>query len=253
MQLAVGGDTATPINLARRSAIMKEYVAGHHYVLDVGCGRAEYVRNLLKFTANAFGIEPSAEKLQDCLRLHPELSSRVFAAGAEKLPFPSEYFDIVIVNESLEHICDQAAALSEIRRVLKREGKLLLFCPNRLFPFESHGFLVRGRLRKWIPGLNYFPMGLLAMIGIEQVARNYWPREVGALLARNGFRVEQRSFVQQTFENISGAQPKAVGYLQPLLRHTLRFLGKVPGMRAFVSVSSFVVATAQAKPLSRAA
>jgi SAM-dependent methyltransferase len=244
MQLAVGGDTATPINLSCRSAIMREHVAPDNYVLDVGCGRGEYVRNLLTLTANTYGIETSAEKLQDCLRLHPELSDRLFAVSVEKMPFPHGCFDVVIVNEALEHISDQAAALAEIRRVLKRDGKLLLFCPNRLFPFETHGFLIRGRLRKWIPWLNYLPIGLLGRVGIEQVARNYWPREVKALLERHGFRVEQRAFVQQTFENISGVQPHAVKSLRPLLRHGFRFLGKIPGMRAFVSVSSFLVAKA---------
>lgn len=244
MQLTVGGDTATPINLARRIAIIKEHVGRQDYVLDVGCGRGEYVQDLLNFTSNAFGIETSAEKLHDCVHLHPELRDRVFAIGAEKMPFPNSHFDVVVVNEVLEHISDQDSALGEIRRILKNNGKLLLFCPNRLFPFETHGFLVRGKLRKWIPILNYLPVRLLRIVGVEQVARNYWPREVVALLEQHGFKVEQRAFVQQTFENISGAQPRTVQRLRPMLRHSFRCLGRIPVMRAFISVSSFMVARA---------
>jgi SAM-dependent methyltransferase len=144
MPLAVGGDTATPRNLRLRFELMKQYIASPDFVLDVGCGRAEYLRLVISHAPNALGIETAADKLADCFALHPELNAKVLAVSAESMPFPTGHFDVVIVNEVLEHIPDQDAALREIYRVLKPGGKFLLFCPNRLFPFETHGFRIRG-------------------------------------------------------------------------------------------------------------
>jgi SAM-dependent methyltransferase len=244
MLLASGGDTARPENLRLRSQLMKEHIAPGDFVLDVGCGRAEYLRSLLTRTPNIFGIETRDDKLQDCFTAHPELRDCLFHVSAESMPFPAAHFDVVIVNEVLEHIPDQDAALREIRRVLKPGGKFLLFCPNRLFPFETHGFMIRGVLRTWVPGLPYLPGSVCRFLKFESVARNYWPGEAAKLLQRHDLHVQKRSFVQQTFENVSRAQPWFVRAVSPALRQTVRVLGKIPVLRGFVSVSSFFVATA---------
>lgn len=242
MPLAVGGDTATPKNLRLRFELMKQHIAPGDFVIDVGCGRAEYLRLLLTHTPNAFGIETAARKLADCFALHPELQDRVLAESAESMPFPSEHFDVVIVNEVLEHIADEDAALREIHRVLKPGGKFLLFCPNRLFPFETHGFRIRGAMRRWIPAVHYLPAWAIRGLGITPVARNYWPSEVSRLLRRYGFRIERQTFVPQTFENISRSQPAAIRVLAPALQGAMQMFSEVPGVRAFTSVSSFVIA-----------
>jgi ubiquinone/menaquinone biosynthesis C-methylase UbiE len=244
MPLAVGGDTATPKNLSARLRLMKQHIAPSDFVLDVGCGRAEYLRLLLTHSPNTFGIETAKDKLDDCLSAHPELGDRVIYVSAESMPFPTSHFDVVIVNEVLEHVPDQEAALREIHRVLKPNGKFLLFCPNRLFLFETHGLIIRGTFRMWIPVLHYLPASVCRVLKIEPVARNYWPKESANLLQRYGFHVQERRFVQQTFENISGAQPRLVRTLRPALQQVVRTLGNIPVLRAFVSVSSFFVAIA---------
>lgn len=244
MPLAVGGDTATPENLSLRVRLMKQHIAPGDLVLDVGCGRAEYLRTLFTYSPNIVGIETATDKLEDCFRSHPELRDRVLDVSAESMPFPTEHFDVVIVNEVLEHIPDQDAALREIHRVLKPGGKFLLFCPNRLFPFETHGMVIRGAMRMWIPALHYLPGSVRHIFKIELVARNYWPNEVSKLLDQYGFHVQQQVFVQQTFENISGAQPWLVRTVRPVLQQAVRMLGTFPMLQAFVSASSFFVAIA---------
>jgi ubiquinone/menaquinone biosynthesis C-methylase UbiE len=241
--LAVGGDTAKPLNRSLRLSLMTQHIACRDFVLDVGCGRGEYLPGLLKLTPNALGIDTAANKLEDCWREHPELRQRTLLVSAEAMPFCSNQFDVVIVNEVLEHIPDQNGALREIWRVLKPSGKFLLFCPNRFYPFETHGLLIRGTLRKWLPFLHYLPARLGQKLAIEAVARNYWPNEAICLLEAHGFRVQRWDFVPQTFENISGAQPALIKAFQPLLRSSISGASKLPLIRAFVSVSTFLVAS----------
>src|SRR5271165_5854782 len=114
MPLAVGGDTATPRNRSLRLAIMVQHIARGNFVLDVGCGRGEYLLGLLQYTPNALGIDTAEKKLEDCWPQHPELRSRALQASAEAMPFPSGHFNVVIVNEVLEHIPNQDGALREI-------------------------------------------------------------------------------------------------------------------------------------------
>lgn len=242
MRLAVGGDTATPKNLSVRSRLMKQHIGPRDCVLDVGCGRAEYLRALLATSPNIFGIETAKDKLEDCFRVHPELSDRVLQVSVESMPFPTNQFDVVIANEVLEHVSDQDAALREIHRVLRPGGKFLLFCPNRLFPFETHGLMIRGVMRMWIPALHYFPGSVRRVFKIEPVARDYWPYEISRILQCHGFHVKQQTFLQQTFENISGAQPRFVRNTRPVMQLAIRTLARIPIMRAFVSASSFLVA-----------
>jgi len=244
MRLTKGGDTATSRNLSRRLDLITQHVSREDFVLDVGCGRAEYVRLLLKHSSNTFGIETSAQKLTECYRTHPELHERVIEASAEAIPFPDHCFDVVILNEVLEHVPDQDAALREIHRVLKPGGKLLLFCPNRVFLFETHGFIILGALRMWIPVIHYLPAWSLRLLHVQPVARNYWPRQASSLLAQYRFTVRHRAFVQQTFENISGVQPWAIKQVHPLLREVVGMLGKFLLIRGFVSVTCFLVAAA---------
>ena len=65
----------------------------------------------------------------------------------EKLPFPDDYFDLVLSHEVLEHVQDDQQAINEILRVLKPGGRLILFVPNRGYPFETHGIFWKGKYR----------------------------------------------------------------------------------------------------------
>jgi len=63
------------------------------------------------------------------------------------------------------------------------------------------------------------------------------------LLEARGFRVQQLSFVPQTFENISRSQPALIATVRPLLRRGVSAAAKLPVLRAFVSVSTLLIAT----------
>lgn len=65
--------------------------------------------------------------------------------SAAKLDYPDSTFDLVTSIEVLEHIAELEQALGEIFRVLTPGGRFAFTTPNKWFPFETHGFIYRGR------------------------------------------------------------------------------------------------------------
>jgi ubiquinone/menaquinone biosynthesis C-methylase UbiE len=87
--------------------------------------------------------------------------------SAEDLKFRENIFDTVLMIEVLEHIPDDMKALKEAYRVLKPGGKLIITAPNKLFPFETHGFRI-GQRAYGTKGLGFPVLPFLP----EQLRRN---------------------------------------------------------------------------------
>ncbi len=153
-----GGSTAEPLNLSRRIDVIRR-IAGVHglRILDCGCGTGEYVEAFRRLGADAHGIEYDAAKVAQFRARNPDAAG-VVVGDIERMGFPAASFDLAVLNEVLEHVPDQDAALREIRRVLKPGGRLIVFAPNRLYPFETHGAYFRGHYRFGnIPLINWLP------------------------------------------------------------------------------------------------
>lgn len=62
----------------------------------------------------------------------------LYGDGRE-LPFSNNTFDYIVLNQVIEHVDERAALFREVRRVLKRDGVVLLSFPNRLTLDKPHG------------------------------------------------------------------------------------------------------------------
>lgn len=90
-------------------------------VLDIGCGAKPY-EDLFKCDAY-IGLDTKNSG-------HNHHSSKVDVYyDGHKIPFPDEYFDGIVAFQVLEHVEDIESMFSEIRRVLKKSGKLLITAP----------------------------------------------------------------------------------------------------------------------------
>ncbi len=140
----------------RRLAMIRraagERAAGR--VLVDGCGLGAYLARLTEDAAQAAGLDIEFERAQQARTKTP----LVVCAAGEELPFAADHFDLLLSHEVLEHVRDDAQAVSEMLRVLRPGGRLVLFCPNRGYPFETHGIYWRGRYHFGnIPLVNYLP------------------------------------------------------------------------------------------------
>ncbi len=124
---------------------------------------------------------------------------RFVVANGDRLPFDNNSFDGVLLNEVLEHVADDALTMREIARVLRPEGVLALFSPNRWFPFEGHGARwseTRVLMRRPVPLMPWLPKRSTSRFA---TARNYWPHELSRLVLDADLEIVTRSWALAQF------------------------------------------------------
>jgi SAM-dependent methyltransferase len=202
----------------------------HGRVLENGCGVGQYVEHLAPAAGQVIGLEYDFERAQTARQSGAarHRAAGIVNAAGEALPFPSESFDVVLSHEVLEHVRDDRLAVAEMARVLRPGGRMVLFAPNRGYPFETHGIYWRGRYRFGnIPLVNYLPRALRDRLAPH--VRVYAGRDLEALLAGLPVRVIQRSVIFGAYDNIIARRPRLGGLLRSLLqaleRTPLRMFG----------------------------
>src|SRR5918993_5127667 len=98
-------------------------------ILDVGCGTGANLLMLSKY-GDAEGVDVSEDALAFCRERGLD---KVKLGAGEELPYDDATFDLVTAFDVVEHMDDDLAGLSEMRRVLRPGGRVLLFVPAFMF------------------------------------------------------------------------------------------------------------------------
>lgn len=93
--------------------------------LDVGCGGGFMARELQKRGAHVSGIDYARSAVQFAAERFPGLDIRQ-GTGYDLSVFADGECDVVLLLDVIEHMGDQSLVLSNIRRVLKPGGKLII-------------------------------------------------------------------------------------------------------------------------------
>lgn len=139
----------------RRLNLIRQYVPLEgRRILDIGCGIGMYVEKFRRFSDEVYGVDVDPEKVAEASRSLPNIS----VAPAEALPYHDDTFDVILLHEVIEHVDDDVRTIQEAVRCVRPGGHLVIYAPNRLYPFETHGFYFLGRYYfKLLPLVNYLP------------------------------------------------------------------------------------------------
>jgi SAM-dependent methyltransferase len=199
-------------------------------ILDVGCGIGTYVRRFRRYSDDVHGIEVEPERAAEA---GAELPNIVLAVG-EALPYPDGHFDLVFSNEVIEHVDDDRQTAREMVRVTKPGGAIVLFAPNRLYPFETHGAYVGGHyIFGNIPLVNWLPDPLRDRFAPH--VRAYTRRGLRSLFAGQPVRLVHHRCIYPGFDNLSARHAR----LGAVVRRSLYVAESTP-LHAF-GLSHFLV------------
>lgn len=193
-------------------------------ILDVGCGVGAFVRRLREYSPYVYGMDVDAERVIEGGKEVPNLALSV----AEHLPYVDEAFDVVLLHEVLEHVTNDRETLKEVNRVLAPGGQAIILCPNRLYPFETHGiFLGKRYIFGNMPLVNYLPDAIRNRLVPH--ARAYTYRGLRRVYHKAGLKARLHSYVFPGFDHIA-ARRKIVGralrwFLYPFEHTPLRIFG----------------------------
>jgi 2-polyprenyl-3-methyl-5-hydroxy-6-metoxy-1,4-benzoquinol methylase len=115
-------------------------------VLEVGCGSGYYTRALTELGARVTATDLAPAYVEQARRLASEAKFRV--EDAQRLSFPDESFDLVLLTEVIEHVPDADAAVREAARVLRPEGVLAVSTPSRR-SYMNAAYALKRRLRRF--------------------------------------------------------------------------------------------------------
>ena len=189
-----------------------------------GCGLGTYLEKLAVTANPAIGLDIEHERTVQAR----QKTARVVCGAGEFLPFPADCFDLILSHEVLEHVQDDQAAIREMVRTLRPGGRLVLFCPNRGYPFETHGMYWRGKYHFGnIPLINYLPRKLRDRLAphVEVYSR----RDLERLFAGLPVRLVSCRIIFGAYDNIIARAPLPGSllrrFLQALERTPLQALG----------------------------
>jgi SAM-dependent methyltransferase len=188
-------------------------------ILEDGCGVGMYVEHLSPFGRTVVGLEYDFERAAEAGMNSPHI---INGAG-EFLPLPSATFDLILSHEVLEHVRDDRLAVREMVRLLRPGGRIVLFVPNRGYPFETHGIYWKGKYHfgnKLF--VNYLPRSLRDKLAPH--VRVYSKKDLEKLLADLPIRFIERTIIFGAYDNLIAR----FGTLGKILRGILQFLEKTP-------------------------
>lgn len=110
---------------SRLSKVEKHKKAGR--LLDVGCGDGAFLELARKRGWQIAGTEISSYAAK---RASEILDTGIFAGELFNARYPGNHFDVVTIWHVLEHVSDPLRYLSEVRRIIKSDGLLIIAVPN---------------------------------------------------------------------------------------------------------------------------
>jgi 2-polyprenyl-3-methyl-5-hydroxy-6-metoxy-1,4-benzoquinol methylase len=206
---AVSGSTRYRRNTRRYGAhevIVRSVPAGST-VLDVGCATGYLGMTLNARGCRCWGLDRDAAAVAVAEPWYEEACAIDMDECAE-LPWPEQFFDVVMAADVLEHLRDPAGALQLLRRHIRPGGRLIISLPN-----VAHASV---RLPLLFGRFDYEPTGILD----ETHLRLYTFKSARELVESGGLRVERLLGASDHFGALL-QRPRAARLVRGILAHNI--------------------------------
>lgn len=141
-------------------------------LLDIGGGTGRVASALLKDVDEVVIADVS----MGMLRQAPRSSLKPVCSHSEKLPFPDNFFERVIMVDALHHVIDQPASAREMLRVLKPGGRIIIEEPDintfavKLIALAEKLLLMRSHFLAPLEIASLFPSGSAEIVSEDSSA-----------------------------------------------------------------------------------
>jgi len=188
-------------------------------ILENGCGVGIYVEHLSGMGGSVIGLEFDIDRAREARTR----GKSILNAAGEFIPLSDSTLDMILSHEVIEHVQDDRMAIREMVRVLKPGGRIVLFCPNRGYPFETHGIYWKGRYHFGNkPLVNYLPRAWRDKLAPH--VRVYSSRDLRKLFDGLPVKFIERRIIFGAYDNIIAR----FGTAGKILRRFLQLLENTP-------------------------
>lgn len=113
--------------------ISKYKIQNNSSILDLGCGRGEFLNEFINNGMKGYGVDISDFAIEFC----PKAKINVIDIEKEKIPYPDNTFDVVYSKSFVEHFHYPEKIFNEIYRVLKPGGIIITLTPEWQYIYRS--------------------------------------------------------------------------------------------------------------------
>lgn len=170
-------DGETDYYAQSRPEMLRFIPADTRRLLDIGCSEGRFgaaVKSAIP-GCETWGVEPQAGPARAAARRNDRIIRGEIGPDTD---LPDAHFDVVTMNDVLEHIPYSEPVLEVVKRVLKPGGRLVLSLPNVRYYLNVRDFLIR---KDW----RYQDFGILDRTHF----RFFTEKSIARLLTENGFEV----------------------------------------------------------------
>jgi SAM-dependent methyltransferase len=139
-------------------------------VLEIGCGAGAFAKYLAGQGAEVTAADFSPSAVELASQLAGPLV-RTLVADIQNLPFDDESFDLVVSLETLEHVPNPDQGLSELVRVTRIGGRLIVTTPNYLSLLGLYRAYLRLRGRRFTEAGQPINQPLLLVARVRKLSR----------------------------------------------------------------------------------
>jgi len=143
------------------TSVVSTYILKTDNVMDLGCGPGGFLSIIATLCDKVTGADITPNFLEECNKLIKKrqlTNASTVLIKSGKIPFPDGHFDKVVMVDTIHHLENATETMEEVFRILKNDGLLLIFEPNKLNPLlylmccldkNEHGLLRLGTIKKY--------------------------------------------------------------------------------------------------------